>query len=102
MWPQNWPRTWPQSWPLRRGQGGDVVERFAVALMGPGGALVAQRRVETHRVEDALDVVGVVALLEQRERDTAGAAARRRERRFVTLRLGPLRMLRLHVGGESA
>ena len=59
-----------------------MLERFAVALVCPLRALVAQRRVEADRVKGALDVIGIVALLEQRERDASRTATRFRERRL--------------------
>ena len=51
-----------------------VLECFAVAFVRPARALVAHRRVEPHRVEHTLDVVGVVTLFEQRERDATRVA----------------------------
>ena len=53
-------------------------------------------------MQHAFDVVGVVALLEQRERDASRPATRRRDGRFRELRLGPLRVRGLHVVGEPA
>ena len=80
-----------------------VVERLAVTLVGPLRALVAERGVEADRVQRPLDVVGVVALLEQRERDAAGTPARLGQRRLGQLRLGPLgvRGLQRRAGGGA-
>jgi hypothetical protein len=57
---------------------------------------------ETHGVEHTLDVVGIVALLEQRERDTTCVAPGGRERWLGELRLGPLGVRDLDVGREPA
>ena len=92
----------PRSRCGRGAYAGRDVERVAVALVGPVRGLVAQRGVEADRVQHPLDVVGVVALLEQRERDAPGAAAGLGERRVVAAGLGPLRVRGLHVGGEAA
>src|SRR5262249_50010551 len=53
-----------------------VVEGLAVTLVGPLRALLTERGVEADRVQRALDVVGVVALFEQGERDPAGTPTR--------------------------
>ena len=79
----------------------DVVERLAVTLVRPLRALVAQRGVEADRVQRALDVVGVVTLLEQRERDPPGPATRLGERRLGELRLRPLRVRDLQLAREA-
>ena len=79
----------------------DVIERVAVTLVGPLRALVTQRGVEPDRVQRPLDVVGVVALLEQRERDAPGAAARLGHRWFGQLLLGPFGVRALQLAREA-
>src|SRR5262245_1261144 len=64
-----------------------VLERVAVTFVGPARALVAHGGMEAHRVQDALDVIGVVSLFEQSERGTARVPSRDSERRFGELRL---------------
>ena len=72
-----------------------------MAVVRPAGAVVTDRRVEPHRVQHALDVVGIVALLEQCEGGAPGVAARGRERRFGELCLGPFRVRDLEVAREA-
>ena len=65
-----------------------------MALVCPAGGVVADRRVETRREEHPLDMVGVVTLLQERERHLPRPATGGRQRRLGELGLGPL-------GGEQ-
>ncbi len=72
-----------------------------MTVVRPAGAVVTDRGVEPHRVQHALDMVGIVALLEQREGGAPGVAARGGERRFGELCLGPFRVRDLEVAREA-
>ena len=68
----------------------------------PTAALSWHRRgMEADGVQRPLDVVGIVALFEQGERDTTSAPTRLRERRFGELLLRPLGVRALQVAGET-
>src|SRR3954466_10010677 len=84
-----------------RGETLDVVERLAVAPVCPLRALVAQRGMEADGVQRPLDVVGMVALLEQGERDPTSASTRLRERCFGELLLRPLGVRALQVAWQT-
>src|SRR5256885_1521208 len=85
-----------------RGEPLHVIERLAVALVGPLRALVAERGVEADGVERALDVVGVVALLEKGERDPTGATAGLGVRRLRELLRRPLGVRPLQLAWQPA
>ena len=72
-----------------------------MALPRPAGRVVADRRVEPGREEDALGVIEVVALLEQRERDAPGSSTCFGVRRLGETSLRPSRVCRLEIRGQS-
>src|SRR6516165_2889650 len=85
---------------LRR-DSSDVVQGVAVTLVRPLRALVAQRGMEADGMQRAFDVIGIVALFQQRERDTARAPAGLRQRSLGQLLLGPLGVRALQVARQA-